>query len=172
MKKLSSLILLILFLVFSDGYITIFRVRQLHLRNEMKHEINDKAGKKELSVIAVNKNQENEITWIKKGKEFRYRDELYDVVDIKTTGNKRVYYCINDEKEEHLIETFKKDHSTNEKVVWRQKRIPGNKYQPESISLKPDLYVSDCIFMEYLNFYKSRFTDASSPPPRGYINNI
>ncbi|NPA44194.1 MAG: hypothetical protein GXO49_01535, partial [Chlorobi bacterium] len=101
MKKSISLILLIVILLVSNGYYLYFKYLQNNIQKEMKQVVKSGLSEKDFSVIVVSEENEKEIIWIKKNKEFRYKGFMYDIVKTKQLNNKKYYYCINDIKEKN-----------------------------------------------------------------------
>ncbi len=165
-KKYISLILLIIILFLSNGYQLYFRYLQHNIRQEIKHEIKNGLNENELSIIVVSDNDEKEIEWTKKNKEFRYKGEMYDIVKTKINGNKKIYYCINDVKEEHLIANFTKHNRRRNKILLRIKKLLSNKYLPKNNSENNKILQANIYFAEYQFLYKSRFKETLSPPPK------
>ena len=50
----------------------------------------------------------NAVKWEEEGKEFRIKDEFYDVICIKKQNGKIFLYCLNDKNEEDLVRNFDK----------------------------------------------------------------
>ncbi len=48
------------------------------------------------------------IEWEENGKEFSLDGKMYDVVKMMVQSGRTYYYCINDEKEEQLLNTYSK----------------------------------------------------------------
>ena len=61
----------------------------------------------ELQVIDADLNQKN-ITWEEEGKEFSIDGQMYDVAKIKKENGRTLIYCLNDTKEEQLLEKYAK----------------------------------------------------------------
>ncbi len=166
MRKYISFILLIIILFISNGYHLYFKYLQHNIQHEIKHKIKNGLNENELFVIVVSTNNEKEIEWTKKNKEFRYKGEMYDLVKIKIKNNKKIYYCINDVKEEHLIANFTKQNRRRNKILLRLKKLLNNKYFPKTYSVNNKILQANIYFTEYQFLYKSRFKEILSPPPK------
>lgn len=57
----------------------------------------------ELHVIKFPVNKVNEIEWKKEGKEFRFKESMYDVVKFEIESDTIIYYCVNDVQETRLF---------------------------------------------------------------------
>ena len=95
---------------------------QYKIQKEVKQKIRKGLRDEDLSIIVVSVNDESEINWIKPQKEFRYKGEMYDVVNIKIENQKKYYYCIWDVKEKQLIANYNKTNN-NKQNKERIKRI-------------------------------------------------
>ncbi len=166
MRKHFSYILLIIVLFFSIGYHLYFKYLQINIQQNIKLEIRKGIDEKDLSIIVVTSENEKEIEWIKKGKEFRYKGSMYDVVKTETLSNKKIYYCIDDIKERNLITNYTKQNRKNNKTLLLLKKILSNKYFPENYLFNKSTVVKNISFSKYQSLYKSRFDPPSPPPPK------
>ena len=115
-KRLSTGILIIVFLFNSGGYYFCFRYYQHSINREVKHMIRNGLSDNQLSDINIpyqaKKQKEIEklcgICWIKPGKEFSYKGQMYDVVKTTIKNGQKHYFCINDKKEKKLLAEFLK----------------------------------------------------------------
>jgi len=142
-----------------------FKYLQKNIHNEIKQEIRKGLNEKELSLIIVSVNNDRDIFWIKKGKEFRYKGAMYDIVKTKIKGRKKYYYCINDLKEKQLITSLLKNNRRNKTIVKLMKSL-SHDYLPENYSLQAAVYSTDFCFTQSTQFYSTRIIDVASPPPR------
>lgn len=63
-----------------------------------------------LTQLTFSQEEVQSLTWFKDGHEFRYRDEMYDVVrTIITDQCDVIYHCIKDEKESELYKDIERD---------------------------------------------------------------
>ena len=143
-----------------------FKYLQNNIQQEIKHKIRKGLKGKDLSIIVVSLNNEKEIEWIKKNKEFRYKGLMYDVVKTKIKNNKKIYYCINDIKEKNLIANYTRHNRRRNKVLLKLKKVLSNKYLPENYSINNKIEKANVYFAKYKFFYKSRFMETLSPPPK------
>jgi hypothetical protein len=98
---------LIIFGFYSFGNILLFNFIRQEIRSEIKTLI--KSGdKSRIEIITISKNNLNNPSIFKKVKsnEFIYLNKLYDIVNLVSTNDSVIYYCINDTKEEKLIKNF------------------------------------------------------------------
>ena len=74
------------------------------LRNHKDH--------KELTKIILSKTESNLLHWEDEN-EFRYRGEIYDVIEMKSTRDTMIFHCIADEKETALFNQYQKNNKRN-----------------------------------------------------------
>ena len=121
MKKIISKILIAAFIFNIFGVPFAFKVVQINIKYEVRREIKAGANDNELEIIFAD---DEFIHWIFRGKEFRYKDEMYDVVKSKVIDNKKYYYCICDKKEKDLINQYNKTNSSKtENIIKNIKTI-------------------------------------------------
>lgn len=95
--------MLSVFLYNQAGYFIAFKLEQYEVRKEIKQKIKNSVPGNELAVITVDRHNRGELIWLEEGREFLYRNQLYDVVRLETKGDATVFYCINDTQEEQLF---------------------------------------------------------------------
>jgi hypothetical protein len=114
-------------------------------------------------------NVSNQIVWTRKGKEFRYKNEMYDVVKAELKKNKVTYLCIHDKDEKELTQVFntlvKDNNSSNKKndINLLKDLSKYNLHSNNILILNPtaclqNLYIKD--------LYISFFGDINLPPPK------
>ena len=96
----SSLLCMLFFNIF--GTFPLFKFAQEMIRKEMAENIEGFLPESELEIIITSKDS-HEIEWIRKGKEFKYNSEYYDVVKLSSQGDQHTYYCVKDLKETDLV---------------------------------------------------------------------
>ena len=165
MKKFVSSILLVTFLFFIFGYQLYFKYLQYEIQREIKSEIEKSADESELTLIVVSSETENEIHWIKKNEEFRYKGSMYDVVKIATENGKKVFYCINDVKEKNLIVNYTRHNKRRRKALLRFGKILSDKYLPKNLSYNFGKRKANFHFAEYNRNYNSVYLEILPPPP-------
>lgn len=101
LAKILINVILFAFLFNLSGYIVIFNFYQYVVRNEIKQKIKLSVPENQLNIIKFEKNQK--IPWVKKGKEFIYNGNMYDVVRTENINNQTIFYCILDFKETELF---------------------------------------------------------------------
>ena len=106
-KKIFSIILLVIFLFTTMGYYILFEVNQSIIRYDMRAMI--KSGSHEERIILIKVDSRGFNPNFKKldNNEFYYFGKLFDIVREKVRGNTTLYYCINDNHEERLVSGIK-----------------------------------------------------------------
>ncbi len=149
-----------------NGYFLYFKYLQSNIRLNVTSEIKKGMKEKDLSLVVVTPNNENEIEWTKENKEFKYKGFLYDVVTVKEMDGKRYYYCYNDIKEQELIANFSRLNRRRNKTLLRIKKESGNKYVVEKRKINLQREIFNLNFPEYNFRYTSIIADIQSPPPK------
>jgi len=104
LKKTISILLLLLFLYNVAGYYFVFKILQMDIRSDAKEQIEKSLKKDQLEEIVIFPGKtDKEIKWIRDGKEFSYKNKMYDIVKTEKKQDKIIFYCLNDEKEEMLF---------------------------------------------------------------------
>ncbi len=166
MKTLVSFTVLILFLFMNGGYYLYFRISQFNLRREIERKSKENLEKEDLSLIVVPVNEKGKIKWIREGREFSYKDKMYDVIRTEIHKGRKYLYCLNDTREQHLITKFNAVRKKQNKKIWKYRRILSFKYFPAKYVAGNSLRASAVLFSEYYTQYQSLFQDIASPPPK------
>lgn len=117
MRKTVSSILLCCLLVYIGGYHLIYSLYQQELKIEMKAFLkqNKSAQFGTRFEFALNKDQitDTQFSWEEEGSEFRYQQELYDVVSLEKKAGKLVIVCLKDNDENQLEKQVNEIHKKN-----------------------------------------------------------
>lgn len=173
LNKIISVFLLILVFFLSEGYFIFFKLEQYEVKKEIKKQIKSNIPKSKLTLIKIAKNkEEQEIKWCEDAKEFRYKDQMYDIVITEKHQNFTYYYCIKDDKETELF--AKLDILVNRKI----------NNDKQSNNLKTIFNILTCpflidtfvysflniskinIYSNYFIFIKNRTICPDFPPPK------
>lgn len=103
-KTLTSLILLISMIFGLSGYMGVFKFRQYKVRKEIKALLKNSVpdSLKISFTLAEISADPSQITWMHE-KEFRYKNEMYDIISRIITDKGVVLTCIKDVKESGLF---------------------------------------------------------------------
>jgi hypothetical protein len=105
-KRIVAIILLSCLFLTILGYHIVFRIHLSEIRAEMKQRLRYSSSKDAL-VLVLDKEESSQVEWENKH-EFRYQNEMYDVIDQRREGSHLVIRCIPDEKEKELLEAYEK----------------------------------------------------------------
>ena len=167
MKKVLSVILILLLLLSINFDTLWFCAMQFSIKKSVKIEIKKGIKESELSVITISLKDNHRLRWIKPDREFRYQGEMYDVVKVKVKNGKKYIYCLNDIKEKQLINNFIKKNKSDKKARRNIKR--SNliiKYINYSNSFLVNLNINDFVNKSWQFIYNSNIVQTSSPPPK------
>lgn len=98
MKKILSILLLFLYLYESIGYFAVFQFSHEKIVSEAK-----KNKYFDRDIITISFQSDDNIHWIKQGKEFALNGFMYDVIKKEIRPNSILYYCVYDTKETKLL---------------------------------------------------------------------
>ena len=102
MRKLLSVILLILILLNSAGIFIYFQGYRYHFRNTLK---NSRLHYKNTQLVQLtfDENTVKQIRWIEKDREFIHNGIMYDIIETKTINGAITFFCYEDKKETELL---------------------------------------------------------------------
>lgn len=106
MKRLMAIFLLLFFMLNTFGIIGYFYYTRSQIRAEMKVLMKSNIPKEKIIILKIANNSKYFIRIHKK--EFRYEGKLYDIIKEIKKNYFTIFYCINDEKEEQLMESYSK----------------------------------------------------------------
>ena len=169
MKKLFITFIVITFLFNVFGYyLPFYLIRSAH-RSEIEIEIRDNLNKENLVEVTYSlSNHAIQPNWIIEGKEFRYNDEMYDVVSIIMHKDSITYLCVCDSQEQNLISNFNDLVNKNLENNKKSKLETSKKLSKYNI-LNNVLNTHQNNLMEWSDsipfFYKSLNKKIDYPPP-------
>ncbi len=166
LRKFISIILILLFLFYSAGICLVFHFIRYTVREEIEEEIKRGLEESDLSVITIYDTDREGIDWIRPGKEFRYKGEMYDVVKTRTTDHKKYLYCINDTREKQLVDDFKNHFKRRKKTEGKVKRLFTKIYFCQKTSFGCQIFSSDIFFNSMVDFYEPINIKVPLPPPK------
>lgn len=97
--------------------------------------------------------------------EFRYKGEMYDVIEKKAGNSTVIIRCISDKKETRLLNDYQKhnkQHSHNSAVV---QLITAQFVLPGDHSLKPPETLIKKRFKDYTSYVENIASSVLLPPP-------
>ncbi len=135
MKKIIPIFLLGLILFSQVGYYCITIIQQHLAKEAMEEQILASIPESSLKIFDAEANK-NTIIWEEMGKEFSINGKLYDVAKIRLVNGKAFLYCLNDNKEDQVLQ----DRSNAVRSVTDQ-NANTNKQASHSVKFQMD----DCI---------------------------
>ncbi len=116
-RKILILAVLLLFLYNTTGYYLLFELRKSQIRKEIRAQMKKKST--EIVTLRIaNPEQDPEFKRIH-SREFRYRNEMYDILHQKKEGGVTVFYCIHDKKETRLFNSLsRQEHRRMMQFLW------------------------------------------------------
>ena len=173
MRRLFTILLLVVFLYNTIGFVGVFRALQYLAVQEAQHHLQD-AGKLPNTIMILDKNDTRKaIQWVNTD-EFIYQGRLYDVLKQQPTANGHTaYYCLNDSKEESLLDALKEHISryldTNTPQGKDSQKITpdfSKEYSPTGIAYSYLSFTTKVYFQPYFRCISSVQEEIASPPPK------
>lgn len=166
MRKLFIIFFTLIFLFNNGCYYLLFNALQSKVQKEVAELIRKGMKEEDLTQVVVQLKGQSEISWIKPGKEFSYKGQLYDVVRSKINEHKVYYYCLNDQKEKQLVSSAHKLNETRKDIDKKVKRTGTDRYVPHKILLDNFIYPSDIKYTIPDIYLVSISLIIPSPPPK------
>ena len=166
MRKLILIFLVFIFLLGNGCYYMLFSILQYRMQNEIAQQISKGMKEEDLTLVIIPVKGESGLCWIKKGKEFRYDGQLYDVVYSKLNEHKIYYYCFNDQKEKQFIAVSHKMTDTKKQLDKKIKSTYSDRYIPREITLDNFTYPSLIKYILSNISLSSNNIKIPSPPPK------
>jgi hypothetical protein len=166
MRKPVSILLAFIFLFNIGGYYFVFRVVQLQVKRQAQNQIRQRIKDDNLCLIVVPVHAKMGIRWIRQGKEFSYRGEMFDVVRTENKANNKYFYCIRDKKEKELLASFLKTTKSKKDTDKKQKRISTERYFQKVSFLNNTVYPSHIHYNTIEVSLVSNCLVTPSPPPK------
>ncbi len=173
LKKVTVFILLGIFLFNTAGYFIAFKILQYQIQKEIKTEIKQQLDPSECTIITIPKHELNNIAWEDEGEEFYYKEELYDIIRSTETKDSITFCCINDQKEEELLEKLN-DHIDRHSIEHKSLKNRNAKKINNPVK-KLFFEVASSSFLSITNqsitfpsdyfYYTPVFIEIVSPPP-------
>ena len=170
-KKLFT-ILFISLIAFSliGYYLIIHQARQEH-KAHIKKLLHQNISENLLMAIDYTANKQA-IYWEEEGEEFFFNGEIYDLVKTKNVAGKLYVYCINDEKENELIDQYNGSVKNNSSTERNIKSTFDNSFSPYLITNFAIIYPKEDSDKQYpFTFSKIKSTDftPSFKPPQEFF---
>jgi hypothetical protein len=170
MKRFFTIIILFIFVFNICGYYIPYFIKLTIIRNEIEKIVKESIPDEYIVKITIDtRNPGDNPEWMREGKEFRYKGDMYDVIKSETHNGRKTYFCINDKEEKNLGSNFNKLLSKkleNEgKTKTNSQKELGKYYSFPSKGFSPVLKEAD-LTDYFSNLYRSPQMEILSPPPR------
>jgi len=173
-RKTFSFILLICLLVYIGGYQLFYCLYQQSLKTEMKAYLKEnktsKFGTRLEFEIEGNQIKDKSFSWEEENEEFRYHNELYDVVNIENQECKLILICIKDNDENQLENQLKEIHKINKTGSSKSSQNNFKSFSVFYLQKQPRLFISGKGKKEnppdFSSNLSTSFFDILLPPPR------
>ena len=136
----------------------------------MSEKVENLKNKDTFTKISFNLSEvSKQIAWTRKGKEFKYNNEMYDVAKVEINKNKVTYYCIHDNDERELVQVFDtllKKNSSSKKtsdINLIKELSKYNLHRNNIFLLNQTAGLADAFIN---NLYISIKSDINLPPPK------
>ena len=175
MRRLLSIIIIILFLYNTVGYLALFKSLQYGIKKEIKTRIKRKLDDSDLMLIKFpshpNKQQQKLFHW-KEENEFVYEGNMYDVVRQYSIHDTIYFYCIKDSNETELFANLDAQVGQNmasnalSRNLTKLFKLSFDQSFLRSFSFDYCLQSSKSIYCLFQSFnYLSVQKDVETPPP-------
>ncbi|MFH1050226.1 MAG: hypothetical protein V1779_04760 [bacterium] len=106
MKRILSIFFISFLILNTFGTIGYYYYQRAGIRTEMKRMMKSNIPKDKIEILKIANNSK----YFQRihEKEFRFKGKMYDVITELPTDEYTIFYCINDEKEEQLMESYSK----------------------------------------------------------------
>jgi hypothetical protein len=103
MKQFFAISFLFIFLLKMGGFYAYLSYQREGMRENIEQKIIKNLKKTDLNIFIANEENLAKIAWERKGKEFKFEGELYDIVFTEIKSGIPYYYCFKD-KDETVLE--------------------------------------------------------------------
>lgn len=129
----------------------------------MKSFLQSQENHKDILRFSFTKEEVNQMKW-EEDQEFRYNDEMYDVIEKKLSGNRIIIYCIADKKETNLLQEYQKNNRTTSNLAVVQ-LITANFILPGDHFLQQPVKTITKQFIRYSSSLQKLPSKIFPPPP-------
>jgi hypothetical protein len=174
LKKTISILLTILFLYSTVGFLAVHSFLSNYYKELGIREVKELADTDEIQILVFDKSDiqksKIEFMWIHSD-EFRYNGDMYDIVKKEENENQLILYCLNDSRETKLEKDFERelDNNTKNKKQNTGDNNPFNTLNSEAAG-ESSLNLSDVkrisFGFNYIKKYVPICTEIPSPPPK------
>lgn len=173
-RKSISFILLFCLLIYVGGYHLLYMLYQQGLKTEMKAYIKEthssKFGSKFIFPFSNGKIEDTSFSWEEENQEFRYHQELYDVISAKKTNDTIEIICLKDTDENFVESQMNEIHKLNKSDSSKSSQNNFKFFSPfyiqRQISKETTFLEKNKIPYQFSSNLVFHVFDIQSPPPR------
>lgn len=172
LKKVISILLALLIFTNSIGYIFFYIERLANNKREIREYLNTiKDSSILLQLKFTRQDFIKRLNW-KEEDEFEFEGKMYDVERIEININDVIIFCIRDHMEESLISNYERIHNDNKlkDKIHSSLQVSLFNYHliavSQEINFPERIFYSGFFFNNYFNYYKSKFKEFPTPPPK------
>lgn len=172
MRKKILIIVLCIILGGFSGTILCFQVQKFHIKKQVKEKIEKGIDKEKLVLLKFTYNEsKTKLRW-EHSKEFEYKHQMYDIVDIEYKEDSIYYWCWHDKEEteinnqiNHIAKNLlpNQNHTNQFKA---KKNLSKNLYCESFIKKEVLLNTLDINLIYFHKIYSSQFYSPLTPPPK------
>ena len=170
MKKILSILLLFLLILNTFGIIGYYYYNRSVIKSEIKAIMKSNIPKDKIEIVLVHKNSKA----YKRihSKEFRFHGKMYDIIKEKVKGDSLYFVCINDVKEQELMQDFSRIYFGSENGIVStgySGKILNTVFLPMFESKKPIKHINTYCFIKYTSYPEkciNSYYEVEVPPPK------
>jgi len=183
MKKILSILFLVVFVYNLAGFFIVFKFEQYAVKSDIKSLLRKNIPDSKFEMIRISNAEiisgTSDFRYLDDNNEFFYKGRLYDIARSSNDGTTTVFYCINDKNEEQLFTQLEEHIQRNS-----DQNIPGKSQTANLLKGMIKDYIlhksavlfsftnSDVIFCEKQQCLSEQFTSVFTPPPKGWYFSI
>ncbi len=139
-------------------------VNQAIIRHSIESQIEEMIPDSALVVFFLPEISNGDFCWTRKGREFSYKDEMYDIVRSSVQNGRKVLLCLNDKLEKKLIKDYAKRETDKRHPVRNIRNLNFSCIN----SANPFICLTPAMTYHYVIWtdnFKPEVTEILSPPP-------
>lgn len=169
MRKSLALILFSVFLFNLAALPVWFHISRYLIREDMEQQIRENPNESELNMLVVTNQEFDNLHWTRAHKEFEYKGDMYDVIQIKSSGNTKKIFCLNDAREKKLMAQYRAHQRTRKKSKQVLNKTEFSKYFPAENHFSITSVASEVVYSEHPILVVSTTLSPPAPPPKSFI---
>lgn len=163
-RKLTSILLLTCLCCTLLGYHLVFHFQLAAVKSEMKAFLQSRKDHKDVVQLSLSSEEFKQL-YRENENEFRFKGEMYDVIETKTKGDQIIIRCIPDKKETVLLNEYQKNNNRNSSNSTIIQLITAQFVLPADHSLKPPEKIIKKNFTDHSSSLQNIASTILAPPP-------